>query len=196
MLICLLLLLAARARAVIIRGPAGPYLVAHRVVPLVDHSRWDPYAPEDKPHRRRILVSVFEPLGVAPEQCEVEIISYLPPRTVDTYTVVAEELLMLPEFLFQGHKLEFCRLPSSFVPTSKPWPTVIYSPGFSASRLLASAQAQSLAAQGNVVITVDHPYEATVVEFPDGEVVYGFNMTGVTPEGAEKAVRVRLDWLR
>lgn len=66
------------------------------------------------------------------------------------------------------------------------WPTVIYWPGFSASKLLASAQAQSLAAQGNIVITVDHPYEATVVEFPDGEVVYGFNMTDATPEGATR----------
>lgn len=162
MLLRLLLLFAARAKAAISRGPAGPYPVAHKVVSLVDHSRWDPYAPEGKPYRRRVLVSVFEPLDVAPEQCGTETIAYLPPRTADTYTVVAEELLMLPGLLFQGHELEFCSLSTSVSPRSQPsagkaWPTVIYSPGFSASRLLASAQAQSLAAQGNVVITVDHP---------------------------------------
>lgn len=44
----------------------------------------------------------------------------------------------------------------------------MFSPGLSASRLLYSAQARALASYGYIVITLDHPYDALFVEFPDG----------------------------
>lgn len=193
MLVQLLTLLAVGAQAIVVRGPPGPFPVAHKVVPLIDDSRWDPYAPEDAPHKRRILTSVFAPLDIDPAQCETETVEYMPPRTVDTYEVVAAQGLGIPGNLMRGYELEFCKVSQEMKLTDAPtYPIVIFSPGFSGSRLLSGAQAQSLAAQGNIVITVDHPYEATVVEFPNGDVVYGANITGANPENAEPAVRVRV----
>jgi hypothetical protein len=193
MLAQLLTLLAVGAQAIVVRGPSGPYPVAHKVVTLIDDSRWDPYAPENMPHKRRILTSVFAPLDIDPAQCETETIEYMPRRTVDTYEVVAAQGLGIPGHLMRGYELEFCKLAQEAEKTdASSYPIVIYSPGFSASRLLAAAQVQSLAAQGNIVITVDHPYEATVVEFPNGDIVYGANITDANPENAEPAVRVCL----
>lgn len=187
-LLVLLAALLAIAQSVIVRGPQGPYLTTHEIITLVDKSRWDPYAPAEVPHKRRILISVFTPLDIELDSCDGETIPYLPPFTADTYVVVGESI-GLPDWVFQGFELEFCkRSPHS----QRKWPVVIFSPGFSASRLLSGAQAQSLASQGYLVITVDHPYDATVVEFPDGGIIYGFNTTDISPERAQKAVRVNI----
>ncbi|CAM1508688.1 Fc.00g055360.m01.CDS01 [Cosmosporella sp. VM-42] len=180
------LLFSTIAHAVLVTGPSGPWPVSHQVVELTDESRWDPYAPENSPHKRRILTSFFLPIHVDQRKCEVDKIDYLPPETLETYGKVATGL-GLPNTTFHGFELEFCRASSK---KQLPHPVVIFSPGFSNSRLLSSAQAQSLASQGNIVITVDHPYEATVVEFPDGTVVYGFTADEVDEETAEKAVKV------
>ena len=45
---------------------------------------------------------------------------------------------------------------------------VLFSPGFGASRQLNTAQIEDLASRGYVVVSIDHTYEAPVVEFPGG----------------------------
>ncbi|KAF4988831.1 hypothetical protein FDECE_14905 [Fusarium decemcellulare] len=185
-MLALLFFFSTLAHAIVVSGPSGPWPVSHQVVELTDESRWDPYAPEDNQHKRRILASFFIPVHEDQQECEVDKIDYLPPKTAETWAKVASDV-GLPSNTFEGFELAFCK------PTSKKqprYPVVIASPGFSASRLLVSAQAQSLASQGNVVITVDHPYEATIVEFPDGEVVYGATADEINPESAQKAVKV------
>ncbi|KAF4447622.1 alpha beta-Hydrolase [Fusarium albosuccineum] len=186
-MLALLFLFSTLAHAIVVSGPSGPWPVSHHVVELTDESRWDPYAPEDNQHKRRILTSFFIPFHEDQQECEVDKIDYLPPKTAETWAKVASGV-GLPSNTFEGFELAFCK------PTSKKQsrnPVLIISPGFSASRLLVSAQAQSLASQGNVVITVDHPYEATIVEFPDGEVVYGATADEINQESAQKAVKVR-----
>jgi hypothetical protein len=176
------------AHAIVVSGPSGPWPVSYHVVELTDESRWDPYAPKDSPHKRRILTSFFVPNHVDQQKCEVDKVDYLPPKTLEAYGNVAKSL-GLPNTIFQGFQLEFCKA-SSKKKRQPPLPVVIFSPGYGGSRLLSSAQAQSLASQGNVVITVDHPYEATVVEFPDGTVIYGTASQEVDEETGEAAVKV------
>jgi dienelactone hydrolase len=60
------------------------------------------------------------------------------------------------------------------------FPIVIFSPGLGISRLVYSGIAQSLASQGYAVVTVDHPYDAAIVEYPDGTYVLAANIT--TPD--------------
>ncbi|KAH6879441.1 Alpha/Beta hydrolase protein [Thelonectria olida] len=186
-MLALFFLFATIAHAIVVSGPSGPWRVSHRVVELTDESRWDPYASETSPHKRRILTSFFLPIHGGHQGCKLDRVDYLPPLTVEAYGKVASGL-GLPNTTFEGFELEFCKASSKKQP---PLPVVIFSPGFSGSRLLSSAQAQSLASQGNVVITVDHPYEATVVEFPDGTAVYGSIGDEVDEETIEKAARVR-----
>lgn len=60
---------------------------------------------------------------------------------------------------------------------NRKYPVVIVSPGHTVSRLLYSAQARALASHGYIVITVDHPYDPWIVEFPDGTEIPGFNFS-------------------
>ncbi|KAJ4211833.1 hypothetical protein NW759_012123 [Fusarium solani] len=172
------------AQAIVVSGPSGPWSVSHKVVELTDEFRWDPYAPEDSRHKRRILTSLFIPTQKDQKKCQSEKSDYMPPRTRGG----AAKTLGLPNTTFEGLELEFCEASTK---KRAPLPIVIFSPGFSSIRLLSSAQAQSLASQGNVVITVDHPYDGTIVEFPDGTVVYGANPNDINDKVAEKGVKVR-----
>lgn len=191
-----MLSLTATASAIIVRRPQGPHPVSHSVHALTDDARWDPFASDfDKdPHKRRIVVSVFSPLapGDCPED-DVEVVPYMPPVMEDTYRVLMETL-GLPQRLLDGIELEFCKTPGlenkEGGMRKEEYPVVIFSPGFTVSRLLYGAQAQSLASHGYTVITVDHPYDATAVEFPNGDVIYGYNITDESMELGETSVGV------
>ncbi|GJN86218.1 hypothetical protein PLIIFM63780_009797 [Purpureocillium lilacinum] len=72
---------------------------------------------------------------------------------------------------------------------------IVLTPGLSESRLLYSALARSLASTtGLPVVTVDHPFEAQPgVEFPDGSVVPGLNVSGGDEAALSRLVKVRAD---
>jgi predicted dienelactone hydrolase len=51
------------------------------------------------------------------------------------------------------------------------WPVVLFSPGFGVERELYAGLVEDLASHGYVVVAIDHPHDAGIVEFPDGRVV-------------------------
>jgi hypothetical protein len=51
-------------------------------------------------------------------------------------------------------------------------PTLLFSPGYTGSRLLYSLVAPAIASYGFTVITMDHPDEAPVIVYPDGYAAY------------------------
>ncbi|MFI5732424.1 hypothetical protein ACIA49_20050 [Kribbella sp. NPDC051587] len=55
-------------------------------------------------------------------------------------------------------------------PAARTGPTLLYSPGSGASRIIGTNQAEELAGRGYLVVTIDHTGEAPV-EFPGGRVV-------------------------
>lgn len=192
MLLLSCILLLATASCVIVHGPTGPHPVTYTIKALTDEARWDPLAPTSEPHKRRILVSIFSPLDIEEaSDCQLaEPLPYLPPATAAQYTVILESL-GLPPYLLDDFKLQFCESPSvKEEALSSELPVIIFSPGFSNTRLLSSAQAQSLASYGYTVITVDHPYDATIVEFPNKEVTYSFNISDANDEISEQLVEV------
>jgi hypothetical protein len=171
MLWLIVALFTVQLQAVIIPGPPGPYPVSYEVHDLTDESRWDIYAPSNSSHKRRIIVSSYTPIGKE-EECVPTELAYMPPQTTIEYGLYAADN-GLPNDIFEDIQLEFCQL-SKCKQNGKPsFPLVLFSPGLSASRLLYSNQARALASYGFVVVTVDHPYDATFVEFPDGTYVYG-----------------------
>ena len=165
----------------------GPYGIGTSSMELTYAEELDPFAPGEQ--RRRIMVSAFYPVTEAP-LCQQQPIPYMPPGTALVYTEIfgayglsngtldALELAMCRKILPMKHK----RLNH---------PVVLFSPGLGDSRLLYSALAGSIAAQGFVVVTVDHTYDAAVVEFPDGELVFEANIT--TKAQVEHALAVRRD---
>jgi predicted dienelactone hydrolase len=167
-----ILLLLGVAQAVLVPSHPGPFSVAMTVKTLTDQRRADPFNATEK---RRVLLSVFWPV-TSTFNCSQDIVPYMPPATSASYGPLAESA-GLPGNVFESFQLEFCkaspqpagcRVRKGKVPR---FPLVLFSSGLGESRLLYSVTAKSIAAQGYVVATIDHPYDAEVVEFPDGSVV-------------------------
>lgn len=167
--------LLATVSAVTIHPTSGRYAIDSSVHVLVDHSREDPFAAADgRTKARRVLISSFVPVGRF-EECDPYTVPYMPPATAAAYDAVYSSY-GLPNETFTSLKLSLCRTPRRFRASGR-FPVVLFSPGLGNSRLIYSSMAQSLASQGYVVITMDHPYDANIVEFPDGSVILAANIS-------------------
>lgn len=182
-------LLALPVLATLLPGPPGSQRISYRVLELTDDSRWDPYAPANNPHKRRIVVSSYLPVDSDQEKCTSARLPFMPPQTAIAYGLYAAAN-GIPDDVFQDIELEFCQLGRCAARRAgRKYPVVIFSPGLSASRLLYSNQARALASYGFVVLTIDHPYDATFVEFSDGSFIRG--TVGYTDGESDTATRVR-----
>lgn len=167
-------LLFGTAQALLVPPPPGPYSVAVKHIELVDQSRIDPFAPEPNT-KRRFMASAYLPVDVR-YGCESQVVPYMPPLTASVYGEVGESL-GLPQGIIEKFEMEFCNistvnLKSSHEESTKQFPVAVFSPGYGGTRLVYGALARSLASLGYIVMTVDHTYEAAVVEFPDGSAAY------------------------
>ncbi|KAK3307663.1 uncharacterized protein B0T15DRAFT_510912 [Chaetomium strumarium] len=166
------MLLLGLAESILVASHPGPFSVAMKVKALTDQGRVDPFNATTK---RMVLLSLFWPI-LSTANFSEDTIPYMAPATAASYGPLAESA-GLPGTLFGSFQLSFCN-PSQQATGCRPgkgkvprFPLVLFSPGLGESRLLYSVTAQSIAAQGYVVATVDHPYDAEAVEFPDGSVV-------------------------
>ena len=135
---------------------------------LTDHDRLDPFANDGR--LRSIMVSSFYPVT----QCRRrKIQSYMPPATA-SFMDTKFGAYGLPNGSFQSLGLETCITPAKRGACSDgSLPVVLFSGALSTSRHLYNAILQNVAAAGYVVLSIDHPYDADMVEFPDGTIVAG-----------------------
>lgn len=160
--------------AILLPKPSGPYSTALRIEVITDKSRIDPYDPM-KGHRQ-VLASIFWPVDSA--SCSNTVVHYMPPATAKACGQQVAQL-GLSNDTFAALELEVCEVASSQKGSAsrrKSFPVAVFSPGAGNSRLIYSLMARSLASFGSVVILVDHPYDALVVELPDGEIIEGGNI--------------------
>lgn len=71
------------------------------------------------------------------------------------------------------------------------YPLLIFSPGYERTRLLYGALAQAVAKAGYVVVTIDHPYDADIILYPDGKIIT--TDTNVTDAEFVEIVAVRVE---
>ncbi|KAG9671910.1 PAF acetylhydrolase family protein, partial [Aureobasidium melanogenum] len=188
MKLLLLFFSATLASAIVVQPPLGRYGVASAVMELVDTSRNDTYA--SKPEPRRIMVSSYYPTN-SPKKCQPVMLPYMPPATAAVYDQMYAPIGIL-NGTFGSFELSTCvfnrkdrsRGPSNF-------PVVLFSPGLGNSRLLYGAMAQSLASHGYVVITMDHAYDANIVEYPDESIVLAVNIETTEQITADVVARQR-----
>ena len=175
-------------KAVVLPPPPGPSNVTRVTGPLVDTSRLDPFAPTPTP--RALMVSVFRPAD-----CESVVpVEYMPNFTATYLTQNLATIGWPSNSSFTLLQQPVC--PSNQCSTNKDAPIVLFSPGLGAPRLIYSAMAAAVSSYGYTVITIDHPYDDTLVEYPDGHVVYqsaGVNNANGTSSNATliKDVEVR-----
>lgn len=180
------------ADSVLLPDPNGPYSVAMRVHALTDMNRTDPYAPGDAETHRQIVISVLWPIDET-TSCTPEVVSYMPHATAAAYGQYAASM-GLPDGIFDALRLTFWRVKrverrKSHAQESK-YPLALFSPGSGVSLLAYTAIARALASRGYVVVTVDHPYDANIVEFPDGKVILRTDSSLGDVQTHEQATRV------
>jgi pimeloyl-ACP methyl ester carboxylesterase len=163
--------LATTAAAVNLPRPDGRYGTGSSQAMLIDHSRSDPYATAAGIKQdRRLMVSSFYPVA-SRQQC-LDLPSPYMPATTAAYLDSEYAAYGIPNNTFASFDLISCKPRGRLSVKTKFFPTVLFSPGLGNSRLLYSAMAQSIASEGFNVITIDHPYDADIVEFEDGSTVF------------------------
>ena len=138
------------------------------------------------------MVTVFYPILSASECEPLQTISYMPRATAQIWD---QELATygFTNASLEDFGISACRRNASAAPScpGKDLPIVIISPGQGASRQLYSGMAQSVASNGYLVISIDHPYDALVVEYPEGTLIYGLNITTDAQNDLDLATHVQ-----
>ncbi|MFC3986549.1 alpha/beta hydrolase family protein [Streptosporangium jomthongense] len=157
--------------------PTGPHPVGTVSVHLVDQSRSDPWKGSGR--KRELMVSLWYPARdtqahpIAPWMPKAAAEQYLKMNDLEPGSLLTDRT--------DGHE-------GAPADTSLgELPVVLYSPGANASRAYGTGVVEELASRGYAVVTVDHPYDAAVVEFPGGRVETGDEVTDFA-----KAVDIRV----
>jgi len=162
--------------------PIGSFQVGINTMELVDTTRLDPYAPTPTP--RRIMISAIYPLQHGSSSCRYP---YMP-----SFTASYEDML----YGFPNGSYESLFLQVGCRANYHDSPVVLFSPAQGNTRLDYSLLVSNVASYGFTVITMDHPYDAGIVEFPDGSYIVAALVNVTTPAQSEaagtEAVNVRV----
>ncbi|KAL6241906.1 hypothetical protein RBB50_011151 [Rhinocladiella similis] len=168
--------------------PNGPFGVASTTAELINAKMLDPYSPTKQ--ERRLMISAFYPVSEIGD-CQKTRVPYMPAGTAAIYDQEYSSA-GLPNGTFEAIQLTLCENTASKGLSKNKHPLAIFSPGLGDSRLLYSNIAASLAAQGYIVVTVDHPYDADVVEFPNKDLVMSANINDSDINQLDAALAVRV----
>ena len=186
----LVLALASAGSAISLPRPDGRFGTGSSQVMLVDQSRRDPFAAAAGiKQNRKLMVSLFYPVSLR-EQC-LDLPSQYMPEATAAFIEAEYQAFGVPNNTFASLDLVQCRPRGRLSVRKQLFPTVLFSPGLGNSRLLYSAMAQSVASEGFNVVTIDHPYDADIVEFEDGSIVHAANITSDEQILAALDVRVQ-----
>jgi len=172
---------------VAVPSPTGPSKVGTRVVDLVDSTRDDPFLAEGI--KRELLVRFWYP---TPASQDCKLADYTSPAVWARFS----QLLAVP---LPDVKTNSCLDAPT---TDGLHPVVVFTHGYTGTFTDYTFLYEDLASRGYVVASVDHTYEATAVEFPDGRLatsVLGSHLANnwrVDEETLQFVVSVRLDDLR
>jgi pimeloyl-ACP methyl ester carboxylesterase len=163
------------------------YNVAISTAVLTDTGRLDPFAKDGS--RRKIMLSSFSPVA----SCRRKNLQDYMPAATAAFEDEKFGAYGLPNGSFPALMLETCT-PKASSPhrprKEETFPLVFFSGALGTSRLLYNSMLQSIAAAGYLVVSIDHPYDADVVEFPDGTLVEGVD---ISDDALEAALVTRVD---
>jgi dienelactone hydrolase len=179
------------ATTIVLPAGSGPFGTTLGVSNFTDYTRNDPYSP--KKTARNLMLSVFAP--IPRKLCDNFTTPYMPDFSAAFYDQVYSPLTTNGSF--EAFEMSVCSSThqasshqgSKSCRTPPAYPLLIFSPGSGNSRLIYNALAQSIASYGYYVITIDHPYDALCIEYPDGSYILAANYT--TDADYEAAIAVR-----
>ena len=144
--------------------PTGPFSVGTVEVRIVDQERSDPWVSGGP---RELMVSIWYPSAATAGH---HLAGYMPGGAAEVYA----ESVLGPIGLSDRVDFDAVRTHAwegvAVAEGVTQLPVVLFSPGGSLPRAMGTMLVEDLASHGFVVVTMDHTYEATAVEFPDGRV--------------------------
>ena len=158
---------AVRAKVLALPVPSGPRAVGTVALHLADKARRDPWVAA-RPYRE-LMVTMFYPARDAARY----------PVAPQMGAAAAKHFDASLGSIHQGFGVKVGAVDWAATRTHSHLgapaeggrhPVVLYSPGLGDPRTLGTTLAEDLASRGYVVVTVDHTYEASEVEFPGGRV--------------------------
>ena len=150
----------------VLPGPTGRYPIGTLTRHWVDHDRREIFAgPDGGP--RELMVQVWYPARAGATSPRA-------PYVDDARTLERLALLMgLPRRAFEGlaSVLTHAVRDAPVADDGLAYPVLLFSHGRCGVREHNTFQVEELASHGYVVVTIDHPYAASGVRFPDGRLV-------------------------
>jgi dienelactone hydrolase len=146
----------AGQRTATVPRPVGPSIIGTRVMELVDPAREDPYVANGA--KRDLLVRFWYPASID-QGCKPA--EYTTPRIWSYFSQLVG--VSLPQV-----KTNSC-LDAPI--TEGAHPVIVFTHGYTGTFTDYTFLFEDLAARGYVVASVNHTYEATAVDFPDGRFV-------------------------
>ncbi|KAG8991214.1 hypothetical protein FRB94_012686 [Tulasnella sp. JGI-2019a] len=194
--LAVLITLASATLAVPVSNAASPtvrlptplnatFPVGSQVFKLVDGSRVDPFNSTEK---RAVEITVYYPSsGQNDGTCPggTDFAPYVP----TAIAALADQELKLPNGTVESIFTDTCL--GALAVSSDQRNLIVMSPGYGVSRLGYQTLTTALAAHGYVVMSIDHPYDADVVEYPDGWLVFAATSNISDPTVILSLVEVR-----
>lgn len=142
------------------------YEVGITSIPLIDDGRHDPFAGDNNTARSVMVTGFYPVVGCRKNHTE----PYMPPATA-AFQDAKFATFGLPNGTFESLVLGTCESTLKSTCSISALPVVLFSGALGTSRHFYNSMLQSVAASGYYVISIDHPYDADIVEFPDGKVI-------------------------
>jgi dienelactone hydrolase len=173
----------ANSRTAAVPGTTGPSKVGTRVMDLVDSTRDDPFLADGT--KRELLVRFWYPASLG-QDCKRA--GYTSPQVWSYFS----ELLGMP---LPEIKTNSCL---NAPITESRHPVIVFTHGYTGTFTDYTFLFEDLASRGYVVASVDHTYEATAVQFPDGRFVksvFGSHLAEDTLQTAAQSLSFAV-WMR
>jgi len=145
--------------------PLGSYSIGTQVFEWTDPTR-DEWFTENENDKRRIVVQIWYPS----EPSNAATLPYLP--SPEKWLPALSTIIEVPQFLFNHlRKIDTNSvLDAPLHGDVDQAPLVIFSHGIYGFRFQNTAQFEALASRGYIVISLDHPFDATLTVFKDGSI--------------------------
>lgn len=177
-LLSVFLVLANMTAGYLLANPPGKYNVTSTTGCLVDYTRSDSFAATPMP--RALMLSVFQPA-----KCTSTVpVAYMPNKTAEYQGPFLKSFFNISADLspvFLEARLPVCPDQSRDCSLMDDFPILLFSPGYTGPRLLYNVIASAIASEGFIVITIDHPHDASIVTYPDGHAVYNNDSIAENP---------------
>ena len=149
----------------------GPYAIGTILAHVIDETRDETFTPDDPTDKRESMVQVWYPADVPESQSP----GLIYPRFEFVQSMFDGRWSGVPYIYWDGFRqlLGNAVWDAPVLVSGVQYPILIYTHGDTSWRHTNIYLLEELASHGYVVASIDHTYNATAIQFPDGRIIRG-----------------------